>query len=178
MTLRRATLSLILLLSLLLNASQGQVQSQRAAGVPGNPSEVGYLDLHKRHPDGPEGPVEFSQGYSVVQGLEALDRIRGFLDSFNKLTDRVRDQIPDSDLRAAGNTSRSMQSLGFHNIPLGVERTLLKQDYLLKQVQYELAQLKRGRGEISAPDLDRARAAYASATKQFQMFWDAKLPTD
>ncbi len=104
--------------------------------------------------------------------------MRGFLDSFKKLTDRVRDQIPDSNLQAAGNTGRSMQSLGFYNIPLGVEGTLLKQDYLLKQVQYELAQLKRGRGEMSARDLDRARIAYADATKQFQMFWDTKLPTD
>ena len=71
-----------------------------------------------------------------------------------------------------------MQTIGFHNIPLIIEGTLLKQDYQLKQAEYALAQLKHARKEISAPDLDRARRAYAEATKSFQIFWDTKLPTD
>ena len=71
-----------------------------------------------------------------------------------------------------------MQTIGFHNIPLIVEATVLKQDYQLRQAQYELAQLKRERGVVTAQELDRARRAYAEATKRLQVFWDTKRPTD
>jgi hypothetical protein len=71
-----------------------------------------------------------------------------------------------------------MQSIGFHNIPLIVEGTLLKQDYQLKQVKYELAQLRRARGEVADDGVERARSAYADATRRFQLFWDTRRPID
>ena len=71
-----------------------------------------------------------------------------------------------------------MQTIGFHNIPLIVEGTLMKQDYLLAQAKYELAELKYERRQISAEDLSTARDAYRAATRRFQNFWDTKRPTD
>lgn len=149
-----------------------------ATGVPQVPSAVGYLNLHKRHPDAAEGAEEFATAYSADLALQRLTQMESFLTSFRDLTERARGTLGRVELRAIGNTDASMQTIGFHNIPLVVEGTLLKQDYQLKQVQYELAQLKRERGEISAEDLDRARDAYARATKRLQVFWDTKLPTD
>jgi hypothetical protein len=39
-------------------------QSRRSdfsgTSVPRDPSSIGYLNLHKRHPDGAEGPEEFN----------------------------------------------------------------------------------------------------------------------
>ena len=32
--------------------------------------------------------------------------------------------------------------------------------------------LRRARGEIAEPEVDRARGAYADATRRFQVFWD------
>lgn len=104
--------------------------------------------------------------------------MRGFLESFRDLTQRARGRLTAADLRAAGNTSREMQGIGFHNIPLVVEGTLLKQDYQLKQLEYELAQLRRARGEVSDREVERARGAYAAATKRFQVFWESRLPID
>ena len=116
--------------------------------------------------------------YSADLALQRLTQIESFLASFRSLTERVRGTVAPVELRAIGNTDAGMQTIGFHNIPLVVEGTLLKQDYQLKQVQYELARLKRASGEITAEDLDRARDAYARATKRLQVFWDTKLPTD
>jgi hypothetical protein len=147
-------------------------------GVPQDPSAIGYLNLHKRHPDAAEGAEEFATAYSADLGLQRLTQMESFLTSFRSLTERVRATVAPAELRAIGNTDAGMQTIGFHNIPLVVEGTLLKQDYQLKQVQYELAQLKRARGEITAEDLGRVRDAYASATKRLQAFWDKKLPTD
>jgi hypothetical protein len=149
-----------------------------ATGVPQDPSAVGYLNLHKRHPDADEGPAEFATAYSADAALQRLSQVQGFLTSFRRLTDRTRRTVAATELTAIGNTSADMQTIGFHNIPLIVEGTLLKQDYQLRQAQYELAQLKRARGEISAADLNRARDAYAKATKRLQVFWDTRLSTD
>ena len=38
--------------------------AQSAPDVPQDPSALGYLNLHKRHPDGDPGPDEFAQAYS------------------------------------------------------------------------------------------------------------------
>jgi len=146
--------------------------------VPQDPSAVGYLNLHKRHPDAREGPDEFNRSYSSDQALERLTQMRSFLASFSQLTERARGKLTATQLDAAGNTSAEMQTIGFHNIPLIVEGTLLKQDYQLRQVQYELVQLKRQRGDVSVQELDQAKGAYEAATKRFQIFWDTKLPTD
>ena len=53
-----------------------------------------------------------------------------------------------------------------------VEGTLLKQDYLLRQAEYKLAQLKSIGGYITTVELDEKRLAYANATKNFQTFAD------
>jgi len=161
----------------LLSASALTASAQSAADVPNDPSAVGYLNLHKRHPDGLEGPQEFNS-YSLDEALRRLDQMRGFLDSFGRLTDRVRGRLDSSELAGIGNTESDMQMIGFHNIPLQVEGLLLKQDYQLRQVQYELARLKSAQNRIDADELERAKAAYEKATASLQVFWDTKLPSD
>ena len=153
-------------------------QSGTQIAVPTDPASVGYLNLTKRHPDAADGPTEFATQYLPSTALQRLDQLRGFLHSFKQLTARARGMLTTADLRDAGNTSAEIQSIGFHNIPLVVEGTLLKQDYQLKQVEYELVRLRHLRGEVAEQDVDRARGAYAEATKRFQVFWDTKRPTD
>jgi hypothetical protein len=153
-------------------------QSGSELGVPREPSAVGYLNLSKRHPDAADGATEFATEYAPGAALQRLDQMRGLLASFKRLTAQVRSRLTEAELRDAGNTSREMQSIGFHNLPLIVEGTLLKQDYQLKQVEYELAQLRRARGEIAEQGVERARNAYADATRRFQLFWDTKRPID
>ena len=149
----------------------------QSAAVPRDPAAVGYLNLHQRHPDALAGPQDFDS-QSIEEGLRRLEQIRGFLRSFNRLTDRTRGALNEAELRAIGDTDPTMQTIGFHNIPLTVEGTLMKQDYLLAQAKYELAELKYERRQVSAEDLSAAREAYRAATRRFQNFWDTKRPTD
>lgn len=152
--------------------------TQSAADVPTDPSAPGYLNLHKRFPSGYEGPVEFDRSYSSGQALDRLEQMRGFLRSFRQLTAQVGPQLDEPQLRAIGNTSPETQTIGFHNIPLVIEGTVLKQEYLLAQARYELARLKHDRQEINDAELGRVTRAYQEATKKLQTFWDKKLPTD
>ena len=149
----------------------------QSAAVPRDPAAVGYLNLHQRHPDALEGPQDFDS-HSIEEGLRRLEQIRGFLRSFNRLTDRARGALNEAELRTIGDTDSTMQTIGFHNIPLLVEGTLMKQDYLLAQAKYELAELKFERRQISSDELSAAREAYRAATRRFQAFWDTKKPTD
>lgn len=57
-----------------------------------------------------------------------------------------------------------------------VQGALLKQDYLLRQAEYKLAQIRSVGGVGTLKDLEEKRSAYADATKRFQDFWDSKLP--
>lgn len=149
-----------------------------AAGVPQDPSGVGYLNLHKRHPNGADGIVEFNYEFSAENALERLAQIRRFLTSFRQLTMQARGVLSEVQLQSAGSTGAEVQSIGFHNIPLTVEGALLKQDYQLRQAQYELAQLRRDRGDIDEEQVERAKNAYQAATERFQVFWDTKPPID
>jgi len=103
-----------------------------------------------------------------------LDEIRDDLQSFTDLTNKVRATLSETELGAVGNTSWEDQVLAFHNTPLLIEATILKQAYQLKQARYELALMKRARGGISVGKVNEARDEYAKATKAFQVFWDTK----
>jgi len=59
-----------------------------------------------------------------------------------------------------------------------VQGTLLKQDYLLRQADYKLAQIRRVGGNITSKELEEKRSAYAAATKRLQKFWDTKISTE
>jgi len=171
----KKTLVASLLFSLL--ATPGSLRAvQAVTGVPQDPAALGYLNLHKRHPYGDEGPVEFMV-YSSGEALQRLTQIRGILESFRQLTVRTRNGLSEPELRAIGNTG-DMQTIGFHNIPLVIEGTILKQEYQLKQLKFQLAQLRRERAEVTPQELDSARIEYAEATRNLQVFWDTKLPTD
>jgi hypothetical protein len=159
-------------------AQQTSTSDLVGAGVPRDSSSIGYLNLHKRHPDGAEGPQEFNVAYSADSALQNLTRMQSFLVSFRGLTDRVRGSLDENALRTIGNTSGETQTLEFHNIPLSVEGTILKQNYQLTQARYELAQMRRARREISTEVLNQARRAYADATRRFQVFWDTRLPSN
>src|SRR5687768_1599976 len=80
-------------------------------GVPQDSSAVGYLNLHKRHPNGAEGAEEFNSGYSSDQALQRLSQMRDFLASFRTLTGQVQGRLTNAQLRAVGNTGGEMQSI-------------------------------------------------------------------
>ncbi len=159
-------------------AGAGHDHQGSSLNLPSDRSAVGFLDLHKRHPDGLEGPVEFEREYTLQQALRRLTEIEGFLGSFKQLTEQVRAKASALNLATVDNTGWALQNIGFHNVPLVVEGTLLKQEYRVKQLEYEVARLQRASGRITDADLARARSSYELATRRFQKFWDTRLPTD
>jgi len=131
----------------------------------------GDLNLKPVHPD-ESADYTFNERFSSKHSLESLATIKSALDSFRKLTETAANKISKETLGKIGNTSWEMQNLGFVNHVKAVKGTILKQEYLIKKLTYELAQTKSKSGETNQRDLLEIKREYEKAEKQFQEFWN------
>jgi len=129
------------------------------------------VDLKSVHPDESAGHT-FNERFSSKRSLESLATIKSALNSFRELTETVTDKLPKETLAKIGNTSWEMQNLGFVNHVEAIKGTILKQEYLIKKLTYELAQIKSKSGEMNQRDLSKIKREYENAEKQFQEFWN------
>jgi hypothetical protein len=134
-------------------------------------SACGEVGLKPVHPDEPAN-YTFDERFSTKRSLESLAVIKSALDSFRKLTEAAADKIPKERLAEIGNTGWDMQNMGFVNHVEAIKGTILKQDYLMKKLRYELAQRKSKSGAIDQRDLLETKDEYEKAEKQFQEFWN------
>jgi len=129
------------------------------------------VDLKSVHPD-ESADYTYNERLSSKRSLESLATIKSALDSFKKLTETASNKISKETLAKIGNTSWEMQNLGFVNHVEAIKGTILKQEYLIKKLTYELAQIKSKTGEINQRDLLEIKREYEKAEKQFQDFWN------
>jgi len=134
-------------------------------------SAYGDVDLKTVNPD-ESADYTYNERFSSKRSLESLATIKAALDSFRKLTETAANKISKETLAKIGNTSWEMQNLGFVNHVEAIKGTILKQEYLIKKVTYELAQRKSKSGEINQRDLLEIKREYEKAKKQFQEFWN------
>ncbi|MCX6566758.1 MAG: hypothetical protein NTW38_10140 [Candidatus Aminicenantes bacterium] len=125
------------------------------------------------------GPSRWQEGeltdeeFSLDGGLFSLNIIRECLGSFQKLTAEAAGKIPPEKLKEIGHTDWEMQTLGFSNHLGIVEGALLKQDLLIKQLQWELVQLRVKAGTAGEKDLLEAQNALDGARQAFEEFKSA-----
>jgi hypothetical protein len=129
------------------------------------------LDLKSANPD-ESAKYTYNERFSSKQSLESLAEIKSALDSFRKLTEASVNKLSKEKLDKIGNTGWEMQNLGFRNHTGAIEGTILKQEYLIKKLTYELAQRKLKSGEIKQKELLETEKEYKKAEKQFQAFWN------
>ena len=128
------------------------------------------LKLSPVHPD-EDVKYTLNQRFGLDHALKSLESVRSSLASFQKLTAESKGKIPDNKLKEIGNTDWEMQNLGFHNHPNSIEGTLRKQDYMIKKLEFELAEAKKELGRCSDTELKSKKDAYEKAEKGFQAFW-------
>ncbi len=124
------------------------------------------------HPDEP-AEYTFNERLSTGRSLDSLATIQSALNSFRKLTEATAGKMTKEKLTEIGNIGWEMQNLGFVNHVEAVRGTLLKQDYLIKKLTYELAQTRLKAGEIDRRTLSETKSDYEKAEKRFREFWDA-----
>jgi hypothetical protein len=135
-------------------------------------SAHGELNLKAVHPD-EDIDYTYNQRFSAKQSLDSLGFIHSALDSFRQLTETAANKISKDQLEEIGNTGWEMQNLGFPNHVQGVKGTLLKQEYLIHKLKYELAQIKLKTGDINQKEFLEIEVEYNKSEKQFQEFWNS-----
>jgi len=131
----------------------------------------GELKLRPIHPD---EPVEYTyeQRFSIDMALSSLQKIQGSLMSFRILTEEAKGKISKQRFKEIGNTDWETQYLGFKNMPGCIEGTLRKQDYLIKELRYQLAKEKFKLKVIDEKELLETKRTFEQVEKSFQAFWD------
>jgi hypothetical protein len=134
-------------------------------------SAYGELKFRPIHPD---EPVEYTyeKRFSLDMALSSLQKIRASLMSFRTLTEETRGKISKQKLKEIGNTDWETQHLGFKNMPGCIEGALRKQDYLIKELRYQLAKERLKQKAIDEKELLNAQRAFEQAERSFQAFWD------
>ncbi len=133
------------------------------------------LNLNKDIPGGTDPAKdgeELYQGLTADNALVDTGRVYAALSSFMKLTELSRKTMSKDQLRKIGNTDWEIQNIGFDNWIGGIDATILKQEYLIKQLKYELAQERYRSGGIKKEALEKARKELEAGEKKFQKFWD------
>jgi len=130
------------------------------------------LDLKPVHPD-ENAEYTYNQRFSTENALQRLKQIESALQSFTQLTDISRNLISKDKLKKIGNTEGDIQTLGFMNWPGAIKGTILKQDYLISKLRYDLAQKKLKLGEINSEEVLAAQKEYEKAEREFQAYWNS-----
>lgn len=133
------------------------------------------LNLNKDIPGGTDSAKdgeELYRSFTAENGLADLRRVYAALDSFRKLTDLSRKTMSKEQLRKIGNTGGDIQNIGFDNWIAGVEGAMQKQEYIIKQLEYQLAQAQYKAGKINEAELQKAKKAFEDGERKFQKFWN------
>jgi len=129
------------------------------------------MNLRPVHPD-ESAEYTYNKRFSLDEALTSLDRVRLYLESFRLLTEEAQGSISRKRLKEIGNTDWETQYPGFKNIPLCIEGTLRKQDYLIKKLLYESAKHGVKDGTVGGKALSEAKRAFEDSEKSFQTFRD------
>lgn len=132
---------------------------------------VHALDLKPRHPDEP-ADYTFNQRFSAESALRTTGYLRSIIESFRTMTRMTKDKLSAKELKEIGNTDWDIQHLGGPNHTNAVDGTILKQDYLIKKLEYELAVERSKSGKDDAAKVAAALKDYRKAEETFQTFWN------
>ncbi|MBD1938157.1 hypothetical protein [Microcoleus sp. FACHB-68] len=111
-----------------------------------------------------------NQRFTFENSLTRTQQIKEALESFRQLTDTSKAKLGKSAISQVKNTDPETQTLGFYNWLGSVEGTLIKQNYQLKKLEFELAQKQYQDKEITKPELDIKSDNYRKAEQEFQTF--------
>ncbi|MBP7051035.1 MAG: hypothetical protein KBE65_08480 [Phycisphaerae bacterium] len=132
------------------------------------------LDLKPVGGSGDE-PVEYTlhQRFSCDNALKRLGQIESALSSFEQLTEVTRATRVSDTLGEIENLDWETQTLGFPNWSGAIEGTLLKQQYIVAKLQYDLSRERLKQNETSSAEAAKARQEYQQAKQAFLTFWNS-----
>ncbi len=135
-------------------------------------SAAARLDSKPVYADEPAEEKAYSDRLSSDRALRDLERIESALKSFTRLTDASRSIFTKEKLKERGNTGSDVQTLDFMVWPGIIKGTILRQEYTIKRLQYDLSLKRFKLGEINKEEVSAAQKEYQKAAQKLQTFWN------
>ena len=142
---------------------------------------VGFEDLDlKSVGESVDEPAEYTlhRRFSVDNALECLGQIESALSSFEQLTEVTRATRASDALGEIENLDWETQALGVPNWSGAIKGTLLKQQYIIAKLQYDLSRERLKQNEIGSAEAARAGQEYEQAKRAFVTFWKSFVIID
>ena len=119
-------------------------------------------------------PTSIYKGLKYETACDSLVKIRKALGSFGELTEYMDQSVPKEQKVKIGNMGWETQNLGFSNWSNDVEATLMKQNFLIKKLEYELAkeQFESGK-KVTKDNVSRLKETYESSEKTLADYLNA-----
>lgn len=111
-----------------------------------------------------------SERFTFDSALTGVNYINGWLKSFRELTNMTDDRITSEEKIQVGNLGKDIQSLGFYNWAKSVEGTLIKQNYDICKLEYELALERLETGKVNQAEVAEKEKRYQESAKVLQDF--------
>ena len=128
------------------------------------------LDLEQVHPD---EPVEYTfSRFAFENALQCISIVNDALISFGELTRICRVYLSEEELSTILYSDWESQTLGFHNWCVSIEGALYYSNYRIRKLEYEIALLRVGSGEIDISDLESSEVEFQLAESMFLDFWN------
>jgi hypothetical protein len=108
--------------------------------------------------------------FSARYALTMTDSTKNIFASFRNLTEKSKSFLTQEELGTIDNTSWEMQYIGFSNIPQIIKGALIRDNYALKKVEFELAIKQYQDKEITYEELTNINSDYIQAREDFQNF--------
>jgi hypothetical protein len=124
-------------------------------------------------------PKTIYEGLKFERAHENFGDIRKALGSFRELTESLDKSLYNERKKKIGYMAWETQNLGLPNGSNYVEGVLMKQDYLIKKMEYELAKQRSESGRrVNANDLSNLKAKYLSSEKRLVDYLNAYTYAD
>lgn len=105
-------------------------------------------------------PLNFDERFNKTKATEGLKYVNDWLKSFRELTIVTENSLTSNEKEKIGNLGSDTQTLAFYNWPKTIEGTLLKQEYEISRLEYELAVERNLNGKNSLAELKAKEEAY------------------
>jgi hypothetical protein len=139
------------------------------------------IQLPGRGPDPEPTSHTITQRFSYDHALEALARVRGFLDRFREVTDELTHfntikneadkKLSDAEQKRLNLPDWETRYLAFGNFPASLEGALRLQQLRIKSLEHELALEKQKNGSADEAEVLKARRALDEEKIRFEQFW-------
>lgn len=132
------------------------------------------LDLDKlpAHPADEATSCSWRQRLTLKNALDYTREVKSWLTKFDELAETLPEEMPAEKIKKMNLPKWVTHALEFYNATIVIQGTLLRQNYEIKRLEYELAQERAKHQKDGVSEVNEKKKALAQAEADFMKYWD------